>query len=192
MNTKELLNILEKTGAILDGHFLLSSGLHSNRYIQCAKLLQYPAHAEELGRALADKFMSLSLGKPDVVASPALGGIIIGHEVARALKKPHIFVEKVNGKLTLRRGFSIEPGSKFVVVEDVATTGKSIMEVISLLNDLGGIPMAVLTIIDRFGNRELPFRDIPFIYLEKLTIETYEPNNCPLCKRGIPVDKPGS
>ncbi len=190
MNTKELLNILEKTGAILDGHFLLSSGLHSNRFIQCAKLLQYPDYAKKVGVALAEKLSGLE--QPDVIASPALGGIIIGHEVARALKKPHIFVEKVNGKPKLRRGFSIEPGSKFVVVEDVATTGKSIMEVVSLLRDLGGIPVAILTIIDRSDNRELPFGDIPFISLLKLTITTYEPNNCPLCKSGSPVTKPGS
>jgi orotate phosphoribosyltransferase len=192
MNTKELLNILEKTGAILDGHFLLSSGLHSNIYIQCAKLLQHPKDAEKVGRALAEKFISSGLQQPDVIVSPALGGIIIGHEVARAINKSHIFVEKVNGKPTLRRGFTIESGTKFIVVEDVATTGKSIMEVVSLLRDLGGIPVAILTIIDRSDNNELPFGDIPFISLMKQTIETYKPDNCPLCKSGIPVTKPGS
>ncbi len=190
MNTKELRIILEKTGAILDGHFLLSSGLHSNIYIQCAKLLQLPNDAKKVGQALAEKLSELE--QPDVVVSPALGGIIIGHEIARELNKRHIFVEKVDGKPALRRGFSIEPGTKFVVVEDVATTGKSIMEVVSLLRDLGGIPVAILTIIDRSDNKVLPFGDIPFISLLKLKIITYEPDNCPLCKSGSPVTKPGS
>ncbi|MCD6418263.1 orotate phosphoribosyltransferase [bacterium] len=193
MNEKEILSLLSRTGALLEGHFLLSSGLHSDRYVQCAKLLQYPDIAEMVGRALSQKFRSQNFPAPDIVASPAIGGIVIGQEVARAMAIPHIFVEKDDtGKPVLRRGFEIEKGKKFIVVEDVITTGKSTNEVIELLRKGGGIAVGVLCIVDRSGTRELPFKDIPTISLIKLNVSTYNPAECPLCKENIPVVKPGS
>ena len=193
MKRERLLELLKKTGALLEGHFLLSSGLHSDMYIQCAKLLQYPDIAEEVGRELALKFVHDGLPAADLVASPALGGLIIGHEVARALNVRHIFVEKDSeGKPTLRRGFDIHRGEKFIVIEDVVTTGKSSREVIDVLQAIGGKPVAICAIVDRSSGRELPFGGIPLIALEKFTIATYTPKECPLCARGIEVVKPGS
>ena len=199
MKFEEIIALLEKTGALLEGHFLLSSGLHSNRYVQCAKLLMYPDIAEKVGLALAEKFMESDCcpeitkeNMPDIVVSPALGGLIIGQEVARKLGRRHIFVEKPDGKTpSLRRGFSIQSGDRFVVVEDVVTTGKSTKEVLSIINELGGEPVAVLSIIDRTGNKACPF-DIPFISLIELEFEIYKPYECPICKEGIPLTKPGS
>ncbi len=193
MNQSEILHILQKTGALLEGHFLLSSGLHSDRYVQCAKLLQYPDIAEQFGTELANLYTSDSFSKPDIIASPAIGGIVIGQEVARAMKIPHIFVEKdSDGKPSLRRGFSIQQGQKFIVVEDVITTGKSTNEVIKLLMALGGHPIAVLAIIDRRREPKFPFPNLPIISLAKLDILTYKPDECPLCKKNLPLVKPGS
>jgi len=192
MRQDEILNLLESTRAILKGHFLLSSGLHTDTYIQCARLLQYPLLAERVGKSLAERFSDAGLETPPLVASPALGGIIIGHEVARALGCRHIFIEKVNGTPTLRRGFTIAKDEEFLVVEDVVTTGRSTAEVISVLKELGGFPVAVLAIIDRTSGREPKFGNIPFVALTKIDIDTFEPDNCPLCKKGIPLEKPGS
>jgi len=193
MKRDRLLELLKKTGALLEGHFLLSSGLHSDKYIQCAKLLQYPDIAEEIGRALALRFAHERLPAPDLVASPALGGLIIGHEVASALNVRHIFIEKdSDGKPALRRGFDIKKGEKFLVAEDVVTTGKSTREVLDVLRAIGGEPVAIGAIVDRSSGRKLPFEGIPLIALEKLDIATYDPKDCPLCAKGIAVVKPGS
>lgn len=193
MNENDVLRILQKTGALLEGHFLLSSGLHSDRYVQCAKVLQYPDIAERLGTELANMYKNNNLSKPDIIASPAIGGIVIGQEIARALKVPHIFIEKdSNGKPSLRRGFSIQQEQKFIVVEDVITTGKSTNEVIKLLTALGGHPIAILTIIDRKREPNSLFPNLPLISLAKLDILTYKPDECPLCKKNLPLIKPGS
>ncbi len=204
MDTKELHELLERTGALLTGHFKLSSGLHSDKYVQCAKILQYPELAEQIGTELVKKYNNLGIDIPDLIASPAIGGIVIGQEVAEALTKNrkssirHIFVEKDgDGKPTLRRGFSIVRGEKFAVVEDVITTGKSTFEVVDLLERLGGKLTAILSIIDRTGKSfadDMQIRHIetPYISLVKLELNTYEPDNCPLCAKNIPIEKPGS
>lgn len=192
MTEKELIQILQKTGALLEGHFLLSSGLHSDKYVQCAKILQYPDIAEKIGKSLVGKLMSSEIKKPDIVASPSIGGIIIGQEVGRALGIRHIFVEKDDsGKPVLRRGFQIDSDDTFVVVEDVITSGKSTNEVIEVLKSYGGKPLAVLSIINRSGKNE-PIQGLPLFTLLNMDLLKYEPENCPLCKNGIPIEKPGS
>ena len=192
MTQEQVIEMLERTGALLSGHFKLSSGLHSDKYVQCAKLLQYPELARRLGTELANRLRDSGFTLPEVVASPALGGIIIGHEVAAALGVRHIFVEKDSqGKPVLRRGFSIAKGANFVVVEDVVTTGRSTAEVIDLLMSMGGEPVAVLAIVDRTGGKE-PLFKAPFISLVTLDFKVYEPENCPLCAQGVPIEKPGS
>ncbi|RKZ32758.1 orotate phosphoribosyltransferase [bacterium] len=192
MNEQELKKMLEDTGALLSGHFLLSSGLHSDKYVQCAKLLQYPHLAQIAGTKLAEKIKNSGFQLPEIVASPAIGGIVIGQEVARSLGVKHIFVEKDNtGKPCLRRGFYVNKGEHFVIVEDVVTTGKSTGEVFSLLKSLGAEPTMVVSIIDRSGDNELPFK-APFISLLKLELNTYSLQDCPLCKNKIPLEKPGS
>jgi orotate phosphoribosyltransferase len=180
------MQVFRETGAYLKGHFRLTSGLHSNEYLQCALVLQHPAIAERLGRELA-----ASLPDCDFVASPAIGGIIIGHEVARAKRVPFIFTERDGaGKMTLRRGFSIRPGETALVIEDVVTTGGSTREVIDLLQAAGAKVAGAGSIIDRSGGRaEL---GVPRMALATLDAVTYPPDDCPLCKQGIPVEKPGS
>jgi len=190
--TEKFIKILEETEALLEGHFLLSSGLHSDKYVQCAKLLQYPAVAETTGIDLAGQIKYSGLYMPDFIASPAIGGIVIGQEVAKALGIRHNFIEKDSeGKPILRRGFNIKPGEKFIVVEDVVTTGKSTHEVLDTAKKMGAEPVAVLSIINRTGSKKSPF-GIPFEYLVKLELNTYNPKNCPLCSEGIPLIKPGS
>ena len=185
MTEAEILAHFESTQALLKGHFLLSSGLHSPQYMQCARLLAHPDVAQALGRALAEK-----CPKPDLVVSPAMGGLIIGQEVARALGVRHYFTERDNGVMTLRRGFSIAPGEKIVIVEDVLTTGKSSQEVIDVLKALGGEPLAVVAIVDRSSGRtRLP---VPKASLLQLTIPSYATHECPQCQAGTPVVKPGS
>jgi orotate phosphoribosyltransferase len=170
----------------LKGHFLLSSGLHSPQYMQSALVLSEPARAELLGAALAARLKE----KVDLVVAPAMGGLIIGHEVARALKVRSYFTERENGIMTLRRGFKLEPRERVVVVEDVITTGKSTGEVNTLLKSLGAEPVAALSIVDR---SEKPLSlGIPVASLIKLSIPSYEASACPLCKEGRPVVKPGS
>ncbi len=173
-------------GALLEGHFQLSSGLHSPNYMQCALLLSDPQVAQELGEALA----ALCAEKPDVVLSPALGGVVIGQEVARALRVRHFFLERVDAALTLRRGFALSSGQRFVVVEDVVTTGKSTKEVVAAASALGAKPAGVLSIVDRTGGRA--GFDIPLRSLLKIDIPSYRPDACPLCEKGVPAVKPGS
>jgi orotate phosphoribosyltransferase len=187
--------ILEKVGAIRHGHFELTSGLHSGTYVQCALALQYPKYAEQLGRALAAEFMDLRI---DSVASPALGGVILGHEVARAIP-PHangglvraIFVERdFTGSMTLRRGFRVEPDEHVLVVEDVWTTGGSTCETIRVLEEAGARVVAAGAVIDRSGGRiELPVRTEALL---ELKIDSYDPSVCPLCLNGDMAVKPGS
>lgn len=189
----DVLSLFESTGAYLNGHFRLTSGLHSPRYLQCARVLQYPTHAERFGQALAQRLKALT---PDVeislVASPAMGGLIIGHEVARALQTPFVFTERgPDTSMTLRRGFFVEPGTTVAVIEDVVTTGGSTREVIALLQELGAKPVVAGSIIDRSGGIAT-MSGIPFAALAALQVETYPPETCPLCAAGTPLVKPGS
>jgi orotate phosphoribosyltransferase len=175
-------------GAFLEGHFQLSSGLHSPRYLQCALYLAEPARAEAAGRQLAARLKSCAA---KLVVAPALGGVVIGHEVARALAVPFFFTERADGHMTLRRGFSIEPGVRVLVVEDVVTTGKSTREVIEVVRERGGVVTGVGAIVNRSG-QDNPFAPLPFTTLLTVSIPTYEPASCPLCAQGVPVVKPGS
>lgn len=186
------MELFERTGAYLRGHFRLTSGLHSGEYLQCAKVLAYPAFAEELGRKLADRLRSVVNEKVDVVLAPALGGLIIGHEVARAFNVPFLFAERdpATGNMALRRGFEIHPGQKAIVIEDVVTTGGSSREVIEAVRAAGGAVLAAGSIVDRSNGRvDL---GVPRVSLEQLNVATYTPDECELCKQGLPVVKPGS
>lgn len=187
------MELFEKTGAYLRGHFRLTSGLHSGEYLQCAKVLAYPEHAETLGRQLAASIQAKLTGPAaTVVVSPAIGGIVIGHEVGRALRVPALFAERdaSSREMTLRRGFEVKPGDRAVVVEDVITTGGSTKEVIRLLQKLGAEVVAAGSIIDRSGNTAEV--GVERVALEILHPETYDPDHCPLCRQGLPVTKPGS
>ena len=187
-----VLDLFGQTGAYLQGHFRLSSGLHSSGYLQSALVLQYPHYAELLGRKLAEALSPMTEHEPiGLVISPALGGLIIGHEVARALGVRFLFTERdADRKMSLRRGFSIAPGEKLVVIEDVITTGGSTREVIDVVRELGAIPVAAGSIIDRSGGvAEL---GIPRTALETLSVPAYEPEQCPMCKKGEPLTRPGS
>jgi orotate phosphoribosyltransferase len=184
-----ILDLFRETGAYLNGHFRLTSGLHSSEYLQCARVLQYPAHAERLGAQLADRLRALS-DKVDVVVSPAMGGLIIGHEVARALGVRFLFTEREGGKMTLRRGFSLEPGEAAVVVEDVITTGGSTREVVDLLNAAGAKAVAAGSVIDRSGGKADV--GVPRVALATLEVVAYTAESCPLCQQGVPIAKPGS
>ncbi|MGD0496924.1 MAG: orotate phosphoribosyltransferase [Bryobacteraceae bacterium] len=188
---KAVLELFRSAGAYLQGHFRLSSGLHSSAYLQCALVLQHPAEAEKLGRLLAAEIRSLARGKIDLVVSPALGGLIIGHEVARALGTRFVFTERdSSGKMVLRRGFAVAPGETAVVVEDVITTGGSTLDVVETLRAARAHVVSAGSIIDRSGGRA----DVgaPRAALATLDVESYEPGKCPLCAAGIPVVKPGS
>ncbi len=173
-------------GALLRGHFLLSSGLHSDRYLQCALILAHPASAQELGRALAEK---LAL-QPDLVVSPAMGGLMIGHEVARALGVRHYFTERVDGVMALRRGFALKPGERAVVIEDVVTTGKSTKEVFAVLRAAGAAVIGAGSIVDRSeGGAGL---GVPYSALWAVSVPAWTAGACPLCAAGTPAVKPGS
>ena len=181
-----LLDLFRKSGALLDGHFRLTSGLHSTGYLQCALVLQHPAHAEALGRAIGQQVADL---KATVVLSPALGGIVIGHEVARALGVRAVFAERQEGTLLLRRGFSLESTDRVVVIEDVVTTGGSTRETMQVAAAAGGRVVGAASIVDRGGSGSF---DVPSRSLVSMTLPTYEPERCPLCAQGLPVVKPGS
>ena len=182
-----MLERFRRVGALLEGHFRLTSGLHSPGYLQCARVLQHPAEAEACGAAIADRVRSL---RPDVVISPAIGGIVIGQEVGRALGVRAIFAERQDGKLTLRRGFSLGPGERVLVVEDVVTTGGSTQETIDVARAAGATVVAAAAIIDRSGGQQRI--DVPFHALATIALPTYEVDACPLCAEGKPVVKPGS
>jgi len=188
-----ILSAFYETGAYLRGHFRLTSGLHSPEYLQCALVLQYPRHAEHFGRLLGSEFRrvepTLNIA---MVAAPAIGGLIIGHEVARALGARFVFTERdaASGKMVLRRGFVVEPGETAVVVEDVITTGGSSREVIEILQDAGARVIAAGSVIDRSGGAvDL---GVPRVALKTLEVVAYSPDDCPLCRAGSPVIKPGS
>lgn len=182
-----VLKLLKRTGALLDGHFLLSSGLHSDRYFQCARLLQHPRLAARVGKALGK--LCAPLGA-ELVVSPALGGIIIGHEVGRALGRRAIFTEREQGVMRLRRGFAIQPGEKVLVVEDVVTTGKSTLEAAGAVTAAGGEVVGLAAIVDRSRDVSFPY---PFLSLLRLAVATHAPADCPMCRAGkLPPVKPGS
>jgi len=184
--TVDLQAQLSRVGALLEGHFQLSSGRHSDRYVQCAKLLCLPHEAETACAALADRLAPL---RPDIVVGPALGGIIVAHEVARRLGTPALFTERKDGVMTLRRGFAFEPGQRVVVVEDVVTTGGSVKEVIALLREMGVEVLAVGSLVAR--SDQSPF-DVPYESLTHINVESWEPESCPLCASGSEAVKPGS
>jgi orotate phosphoribosyltransferase len=187
-----ILQLFERTGGYLRGHFRLTSGLHSPEYLQCALVLQHPEYAAQLGARLAEALRSLAGGRSvRVVAAPALGGLIIGHEVARALGARFLFTERdVSGKMTLRRGFAIEPGETAVLVEDVVTTGGSSREVVEILRQAGAELLAAGSIIDRSGGQA--DLGVPRAALATVKVVAYQPEVCPLCQQGSPVVKPGS
>jgi orotate phosphoribosyltransferase len=187
MTEKEILDIFREHSALLEGHFILSSGLHSDRYIQCALVLQHPRIAEALCVELGPKLGELGAS---VVVAPALGGVIVAHEVARALGLRALFTERQNGVMTLRRGFHLDPAEPALVVEDVITTGKSTRETINCVEEAGGKVVGVGALVDRSGGN-VDF-GIPKASLATLNVGTYDPDNCPLCKSGTPAVKPGS
>ena len=187
MTRDELLDLFRRSGALLEGHFRLTSGLHSSGYLQCALVLQHPEHAEVLGRAIADRTRSL---RPTAVLSPALGGVVIGHEVSRALGVRALFAERQDGELTLRRGFVIAENDRVLVIEDVLTTGGSTRETMQVARASGGQVVGAASIVNRSGGRAA--FDVPFASLLDVDLPTYEPDKCPLCAKGLPVIKPGS
>lgn len=183
----ELLALLEECGALRRGHFLLSSGLHSSAYVQCALLLEEPRRARWVGERLGRRLAGLGA---DSILSPALGGVIVGHEVAAALGVPFRFVERSGEQLALRRGFALRPGERVVVVEDVVTTGKSTRETMELATALGAVPVGVGAILDRSPAPD-PFA-LPFAALGRLELPAYRAQECPLCAAGSAAEKPGS
>ena len=187
MKQDEVLDIYRRTGALLSGHFLLSSGLHSDRYLQSALVLQQPDIATRLCAALAASFKDAQI---QVVIAPALGGVFVSHETARALGVRALFAERVNGELTLRRGFAIKQGERVLVVEDVITTGKSTRETIDVVRKAGGTVVAAASLVDRSGGKA--DLGVPYRSLVTLDVPTYTAENCPMCKSGSSPVKPGS
>ena len=187
MDPSSVLQLFRHAGALHEGHFKLSSGLHSPGYLQCALVLQYPPHAEALGRALAEHLRDLN---GTVVLSPALGGLIIGHEVGRALGVRAIFAERQDGELTLRRGFALAPDDQVIVIEDVLTTGGSTRETMAVAIGAGASVVGAGAIVDRSGGS--PGLEVPFRSLLTLDLPTYPSERCPLCAAGQPIVKPGS
>jgi len=194
LTEREVLEIFQKSGALLSGHFRLSSGLHSGKYLQCALVLQYPDLAEKLCNQLASR-LELRGSKIDAVISPAIGGIIVGQEVAKVLGCRAIFCEREDGKMKLRRGFEIRKEERVVVVEDVITTGGSVKEIVEIVQGMGGKVEGIGVIVDRSKpslSDELVTLNLPLNSLLRIDIETYSPEECPICKKGIPLQKPGS
>ena len=187
MNAEQVIDQFKATGALLEGHFQLSSGLHSTVYLQCALVLQFPERAEAFGRALAEKFRGQGI---QLVASPAIGGIVIGHEVARALGARFVWTERDAGQMTLRRGFMIAPGEKTLIVEDVITTGGSTRETIDAVRKAGAEVVGAASIIDRSGGSADV--GVPLSSLASLRVLSVESSVCDACKLGEPVVKPGS
>jgi orotate phosphoribosyltransferase len=187
LTQSEILKIFQDTGALLEGHFILTSGLHSPTYFQCARVFQYPWHAETLCREIAAHFSAAGI---DVVVSPAVGGIVFGQETARLLGVRSIFAERVEGKMTLRRGFQVSPDERVLLAEDVTTTGGSVSEVKRLVEELGGKVVAVTAVVDRSGGKAR--FDVPYFSLFQMTVTNHEPETCPLCRSGSVAVKPGS
>ncbi len=187
MNQEQILEHFKDTNALLEGHFILSSGLHSPKYLQCALALQYPSDAAKFGKTIAEHFVNENI---ETVASPAIGGLIIGYAVAQALNVKFIWTERQNGEMTVRRGFSVKEGEKILVVEDVITTGGSTRECIEVLEKIGGKVTNAASIIDRSnGAADVGVSRIALVNLE---VPSYKPEDCPLCDQGIEAVKPGS
>jgi len=187
MNSEQILEHFNETGALLNGHFILSSGLHSPKYLQCALALQYPADAARLGRAIAEQFLEQGI---ETVASPAIGGLVIGYAVAEALNVRFIWTERQDGTMTVRRGFEVRKGERILVVEDVITTGGSTRECIAALEQHGANIIGAASIIDRSnGTADV---GVPRISLASLDVPSYKPEECPLCEQGTEAAKPGS
>ena len=189
MDQNEILAIFRASSALLEGHFRLTSGLHSERYLQCALVLQHPQHAAAMGETLALRMRELA-GEPELVIAPALGGILVAHEVARSLGVRGIFAERQEGALRLRRGFQISAGERCFVVEDVVTTGGSTRETMDVVRQAGGIVIAAGSLIDRSGGKT--DLGVPRVALAVLDVPAYRPEECPLCKTGSQAIKPGS
>ena len=187
LKEKDILEIFEKSGALLKGHFLLTSGRHSNVYFQCAKVLQYPEYAEKICALIAEHYKFFEI---DTVIAPAIGGIVVGQEVARQLNKRSIFAEREDKSLTLRRGFTIEKGEKVLVCEDVVTTGGSVFEVIDIVKNYSAEVVGVGFIVDR-SNGKVNFHHSQFSTM-MLDAKSFSSDECPLCKEGIELVKPGS
>jgi orotate phosphoribosyltransferase len=190
LSHKKSLNILKKTSALLDGHFVLSSGLHSSRYIQCAKLLSYPYLAKNICLALSKKIKK-NYKNIDLILSPAIGGIIIGYEIGKLLKKETIFCERVKGSFKLRRGFNIKRKSRVLIVEDVITTGKSSLECVKLIKKAGGKLLGFSCIIDRSNKKDLKIKQKIISHM-KIEVPTFKKNKLPKSLKSIPISKPGS
>ncbi len=190
LSHKKSLNILKKTNALLDGHFVLSSGLHSSKYVQCAKLLSFPKKAEVVCKSLANKIKK-NFKKVDLILAPAMGGIIIGYEIGRLLNKETIFCERVKGRFILRRGFVIKKGSKVLVIEDVITTGKSSMECVKLIKKAKASLVGFASIIDRSSKKSLKINKKIISHI-KINIPTFKSNQLPKELKSIPITKPGS
>lgn len=188
IQSENILSIFKSTEALLEGHFKLTSGLHSPQYFQCAKVLQYPKHLVELCSKIADHYKQKQI---DVVVSPALGGVAVGQEVGRQLNARSIFTERQEGVMQLRRGFEIKPNENVLVCEDVITTGGSTQEVINIVQQSGGIVIGTACIVDRSRGKANIAVDNQFSVL-KMDVITYQPEDCPLCKQNIPISKPGS
>ena len=190
LSHKKSLNILRKTNALLEGHFVLSSGLHSSKYIQCAKLLSFPSLANEICKSLSLKIKK-NFKKIDLILAPAIGGMIIGYEVGKLLKKETIFCERVNGKFVLRRGFSIKKGSKVLIIEDVITTGKSSMECVKLIKKAKASLVGFASIIDRSNKKNLKIKKNIVSQL-KIDVPTFKKDKLPKKLKSIPITTPGS
>ena len=190
LSHKKSLNILKKTDALLEGHFVLSSGLHSSKYIQCAKLLSFPYLADKICKSLANKIKK-KFKKIDLILAPAMGGVIIGYEIGKLLKKETIFCERVNGKFTLRRGFNIKKGARVLIIEDVITTGKSSLECVKLIKKSKAKLIGFASIIDRSTKRSLKIKNVIISHL-KIEVPTYKANKLPLELKSIPITTPGS
>ncbi len=190
LSLKKSLNILKKTNALLEGHFVLSSGLHSSKYIQCAKLLSYPNVADKICKSLANKIKK-KFKKIDLILAPAMGGVIIGYEIGKLLKKETIFCERVNGKFTLRRGFDIKKGARVLIIEDVITTGKSSLECVKLIKKSKAKLIGFASIIDRSTKESLKIKTGITSHL-KIDVPTYKVNKLPPELKSIPVTTPGS
>ena len=187
MTEKEVEDLLIETSAIMEGHFLLTSGLHSPHYVEKFNVLQKPVYTEKLCRAMAEKFKDATI---ETVVGPVTGGILLAHETGKALGTRAIFTERENGKMTFRRGFTLHEGERVLIVEDIVTTGGSIREVIDVVKEHGGIPVAVSMLVDRSGGKAT-FGDVPSTALLHMDVQTYKPEECPLCKAGIPMTKRG-
>ena len=183
--SNEVLEILEKTNGLLKGHFCLTSGLHSDEYFQCAKLYQYPEYTEKIGQMLAQQLKNIEF---DTIIAPAVGAVIIGYETAKQCKKRNLFVERKDGVMQLRRGYKLSKGEKVVIIEDVITTARTIKETIEAIKEFEPEVVAVGCIVDRSCGKT----GLNIISLAQVTPKTFEPNECPLCQEGIPVEKPGS